>query len=142
MTIARGPLDSSGVHLSDLERQMSSKRGGFTLRQFSLAPFLPSLTERRTTVISCLRDLTLGFNSLEAAAALNELSKLFRAPTGQFGQELQASEIDAWQPETEHAIQIVADTAKFATTDVIRFLARQSLREAPRRHWPKIALAL
>jgi hypothetical protein len=117
-------------------------RRGITLRQFSLAPFLPDVAERRRIVTDCLRELAVSSNSLEAAAALDELSKLFRPPTPQFGQQLPTGEIDTWQLETEQAIQIVAEAAKYASTDAIRFIARRSLRDAPRRHWPQITSAL
>lgn len=131
-----------GSALHRIGEANESNRSSFTIRQFSLARFLPQIAARRTAVINALRDLALKPNPVEAAAALHELGELFQAPRGPFGKDLEPDEIAAWQPEAERAIEIAAEVAQSAPTEVIRFLARRSLREASRQHWPALAPSL
>jgi hypothetical protein len=128
-----------GSALHRIGEANESSRSSFTIRQFSLAQFLPQIAARRTAVISSLRSLALSSNPIDAAAALRELARLFQPPRGPFGTELDPDEIGSWQPETEQAIKIVTEVAQSAPSEVIRFLARRSLRETSRQHWPAIA---
>jgi hypothetical protein len=114
----------------------------FTLREFSLASFVPRLYDRRSTVIQCLVDIALSARLDEAATALTELSALLKAPRGPFGHGLESSEVAVWQPESEKAISLIQMIAESAASEVIRFLARRELRSAPQEHWPQIAPAL
>lgn len=131
-----------GTALDRLGEANESNRTTVTIRQFSLARFLPFLAARRNTVMTCLRELALGANIIEAAAALREVSQLIDVPRGPFGSELEAEELAKWQSEAERAIWIVSDIARTAASDVIRFLARRSLREASHDSWPAIVPAL
>lgn len=131
-----------GTALHRIGEANESNRSSFTIRQFSLAKFLPKIADRRVAVIDSLRELALRPNPREAAAALRELAELFQAPRGPFGKDLEPDEIGAWQPETERVIDIVTEVARSAPTEVIRYLARRALRESPRQHWPAIAPTL
>lgn len=127
-----------GKALDRLGEANESNRRSFTIRQFSLAKFVPQLSARRDAIITCLRDVALGPRAGEAAAALHELSALFRAPRGPFGKELDSEELAAWRPEAERAIEIHSEAAASASSEAIRFLARRSLREASRDQWPDV----
>lgn len=128
-----------GTALHRLGEANEANRLSFTFGQFSLAGYLADLTPRRTEVISCLRALALGPRISEAAVAIHELSELLSLPRGPFGKLLEAGEISVWLPEASRAIDVIAEIARNADDDIVRYFARRSLREASRDHWPELS---
>lgn len=131
-----------GTALGRFGEANESNRESFTLGQFSLSSYLNQISARREKVIFCLRDLALGRNVVEAAAAIHVLSGLFQVPNGMFGLELDSDELAVWQPEAERAIEIISEIARMAGNEAIRFLARRALRSGSRSHWPALAMSL
>jgi len=117
----------------------SSNRRVFTIRQFSLAEYLPVLNDRRRTVMTCLRDVALSDRPAEAIAALTGLGRLLDAPRGPLGRGLEPSEQALWKPEATFAIELLMDIANRAPHEVIRYAARRQLREVVSEYWPDIA---
>lgn len=131
-----------GVALHRIGEANRVDREAFHFRPFALSEYYTQLSDRRTCILDCLRELALGQRSREAVSTLAPLGALLEAPEGPLGQPGDPAQLAVWLPEARSALRILREVAQSASSEVLRYLARRALREVSAEKWPAISEAL